>query len=116
MHVLAPSDTQDHKTHTDAHEGQYALEREHFMPLLDLLIAGAELEAKRFVVVDALLEASPPTNFRVGPRSAEPAWQGAAAAAGARPIGTGSRCEHMKCCVCAMPGSVTQNGRRSRAS
>ena len=67
MHVLAPSDTQDHKTHTDAHEGQYALEREHFMPLLDLLIAGAELEAERFVVVDALLEASPPTKFRVGP-------------------------------------------------
>lgn len=53
------SHTQNQKTHTDAHEGQYALEREHFVPLLDLLIAGAKLEAERFVVVDALLEASP---------------------------------------------------------
>ena len=63
LHACTCSRRRTHKirqTHTDAHEGQYALEREHFMPLLDLLIAGAELEAKRFVVVDALLEASPP--------------------------------------------------------
>ena len=63
LHACTCSRRRTHKirqTHTDAHEGQYALEREHFMPLLDLLIAGAELEAERFVVVDALLEASPP--------------------------------------------------------